>query len=81
MNNDSYDESNYAKLVSNSLGIENKVAEFDDEAIIQSLDIIENKLDEPLSDPSILPTFLLSKFAKEDVKNNIKIAKTIKEIK
>lgn len=68
MNNDSYDESNYAKLVSNSLGIENKVAEFDDEAIIQSLDIIENKLDEPLSDPSILPTFLLSKFAREDVK-------------
>jgi len=68
MNNDSYDESSYAKLVANSLGIENKVAEFDDEAIISSLDIIEKKLDEPLSDPSILPTFLLSKFAKEEVK-------------
>ena len=32
------------------------------------MDIIEKKLDEPLSDPSILPTFLLSKFAKEEVK-------------
>ena len=68
MNNDSYDESIYAKIVAESLGIENKIAEFDDEAIISSLNIIENLLDEPLSDPSILPTFLLSKFAKEEVK-------------
>jgi len=68
MSNDSYDESAYAKLVADSLGIENKMAEFDDDAIIQSLDIIEKKLDEPLSDPSIFPTFLLSRFAKEDVK-------------
>ena len=68
MNNDSYDESIYAKLVADSLGIENKIAHFDNDAIIQSLNIIENKLDEPLSDPSILPTFLLSKFAKEEVK-------------
>ena len=68
MDNDSYDESKYAKLVANSLGIKNYIAEFDDDAILKSLDFVENKLDEPLSDPSILPTFLLSKFAKEQVK-------------
>ena len=68
MDNDSYDESKYAKLVADSLGIKNYIAEFDDNAILESLDLVESKLDEPLSDPSILPTFLLSKFAKEQVK-------------
>ena len=68
MGNDSYDESKYAKLVADSLGMKNYIAEFDDDAILQSLDFVESKLDEPLSDPSILPTFLLSKFAKEHVK-------------
>ena len=68
MNNDSYDESEHAKLVADNLGMKNYIAAFDDAAILQSLSLIENKLDEPLSDPSILPTFLLSKFAKEHVK-------------
>jgi len=68
MENDTYDESNYAKLVADRLGIKNNIAEFNDNEIIKSLEIIENKMDEPLSDPSILPTFLLSKFAKENVK-------------
>ena len=68
MGNDTYDESSYAKLVADKLGIENKVAEFNDHEIIKSLEIIEKKMDEPLGDPSILPTFLLAKFAKESVK-------------
>ena len=68
MENDTYDESSYAKLVADKLGIENKVAEFDNHEIIKSLELIEKKMDEPLGDPSILPTFLLSKFAKESVK-------------
>jgi len=68
MASDSYDESKYAKLVANHLGIENNIAEFDNNEIINSLKVIEDKLDEPLSDPSILPTFLLSKFAKKQVK-------------
>ena len=68
MENDSYDESNFAKLVANSLGIKNYVAEFDNTEILKSLNFIEKKMDEPLSDPSILPTYLLSKFAKQNVK-------------
>ena len=68
MENDTYDESNYAKLVANKLGIENSIAEFNSNEIMKSLEIVENKMDEPLGDPSILPTFLLSKFAKESVK-------------
>jgi asparagine synthase (glutamine-hydrolysing) len=68
MKNDTYDESSYAKLVAEKLGIQNNIAEFNSNEIIKSLEIIENKMDEPLGDPSILPTFLLSKFAKESVK-------------
>ena len=68
MENDTYDESNYAKLVADKLGIKNNIAEFNDNEIIRSLEVIEKKMDEPLGDPSILPTFLLSKFAKESVK-------------
>lgn len=68
MGNDTYDESKFAKLVANSLGIKNCVAEFDNNEILSSLDFIEKRMDEPLSDPSILPTYLLSKFAKQDVK-------------
>jgi len=68
MENDTYDESSYAKLVADKLGIENKVAEFNNHEIIKSLELIEKKMDEPLGDPSILPTFLLSKFAKESIK-------------
>ena len=68
MSNDSYDESSHANIVSDYLGIDNKIAEFDNQAIISSLEVIEKKLDEPLSDPSILPTYLLSKFAKQHVK-------------
>ena len=68
MENSSYDESKFANLVANKLGIKNKTAQFNNKEIIKSLDFIENKMDEPLSDPSLLPTFLLSKFAKENVK-------------
>ena len=68
MENDTYDESKYAKLVAKSIGIKNNIAEFNNSEILQSLDFIENKMDEPLGDPSILPTYLLSKFAKESVK-------------
>tara|TARA_B100001059_G_C17826929_1_gene581983 strand:- start:1076 stop:2956 length:1881 start_codon:yes stop_codon:yes gene_type:complete len=68
MENDTYDESRYAKLVAEKLGIKNNIAEFNNNEIIKSLETIENKMDEPLGDPSILPTFLLSKFAKENVK-------------
>jgi len=68
MNNSSYDESNYAKIVANVIGIKNKVADFDNNSIMESVEFIEDNMDEPLSDPSIFPTYLLSKFARTEVK-------------
>lgn len=63
----SFDESSYARLVSNFLGT------IHHEHIIRTKDCLNvipeiySKLDEPMADPSILPSFLLSKFAKEKI--------------
>ena len=46
MDSNSYDESAYAKLAAQKLGIDNKIAEFDNNSILNSLEIIEKKLDE-----------------------------------
>ncbi|MFQ5998822.1 MAG: asparagine synthetase B family protein, partial [Candidatus Bathyarchaeia archaeon] len=63
----SYDESKFARLAAESLGLpltteifsENDMAELVSEAI--------GDLDEPLADPSVVPTFLLSRFARKYV--------------
>lgn len=63
----SFDESVYAKQVAEFLGTEHyeKILEAKD-----SIDIIPkvlSTLDEPMADASIIPTYLLSKFTKENV--------------
>ena len=68
MHNSSYDESKYAELVSSHLNIKNHSFYLNEEDLIDSLLEIENKLDEPINDPSIIPTYLVSKFAKQHVK-------------
>ncbi len=68
MENDSFDESNYAKETANYLGIKNLTMTFEKKSIMDSIKVVEENLDEPLGDSSILPTFLVSKFAKEHVK-------------
>ena len=68
MHNSSYDESKYAELVSSHLNIKNHSFYLNEEDLLDSLLEIENKLDEPINDPSIIPTYLVSKFAKQHVK-------------
>tara|TARA_B100000686_G_scaffold149590_1_gene156867 strand:+ start:30869 stop:32740 length:1872 start_codon:yes stop_codon:yes gene_type:complete len=68
LSDETYDESQYGKIVSNSLGIENYIIEADKNLLINTLNEIESKIDEPLGDPSLLPTFIVSKFAKKHVK-------------
>jgi asparagine synthase (glutamine-hydrolysing) len=63
----SFDESSHAKRVSDFLGINNhlKILNLDD---VKSLcPQILAKLDEPIADASILPTYFLSEFAKKHV--------------
>ena len=66
--NQSYDESYYARIVSEHLGLKNQSISISNQELLNSLDSIENNIDEPINDPSIIPTYLISKFAKESVK-------------
>ena len=63
----SYDESKYARLVANHFGTDHH------EQILSAVDAgkllpsIVSLLDEPMSDPSIVPTYLLSEVTRRDV--------------
>ena len=68
MDNKSYDESEYASIVSKHLEIKNHTLLLQEKDLLESLSHIENKIDEPISDPSIIPTYLVCKLAKRYVK-------------
>jgi asparagine synthase (glutamine-hydrolysing) len=63
----SFDESKWARLVAKRLGTEHYERIFSLGEIRNLIQLVFNKLDEPLADASILPTYLLSKTAKEKV--------------
>ncbi len=68
MDNESYDESEFASVVSKHLKIKNHILLLKESDLLNSLSDIEKKIDEPLNDPSIIPTYLVSKLAKRHVK-------------
>jgi asparagine synthase (glutamine-hydrolysing) len=61
-----FDESRFAKEVAKAIGTihHERVVEADPHLIVETLSKI---LDQPFADSSIIPTFLLSKFAREEV--------------
>ena len=64
----SFDESSYARRVASHLGTDHHERSFSAEHVLELLPEVARWLDEPFSDASILPTFLLSRFAREQVK-------------
>lgn len=64
-NNSSYDESKYSQMVANNFGLSHESIRFDlsDELLETCL----QTLDQPLADPSILPTLVLSQITKKQV--------------
>lgn len=64
----SFDESKYAKLVAKRLGTEHYEENFSVNDVYDLYDQITDKLDEPLADPSLFPTYKLSKWASGHVK-------------
>ena len=68
MDNKSYDESEFANVVTKYLKIKNHTLLLQERDLLNSLSDIEKKIDEPLNDPSIIPTYLVSKLAKNHVK-------------
>lgn len=63
----SYDESSMARMVAEHLGTEHHERIFTAEAMRDVLPQVAAILDEPFGDASLLPTYLLSAFAREQV--------------
>ena len=63
----SYDESSMARMVAKHLGTEHHERLFTAEAMRDVLPQVAAVLDEPFGDASLLPTYLLSAFAREQV--------------
>jgi asparagine synthase (glutamine-hydrolysing) len=63
----SYDESHYARMVAASIGSRHHERVVGLELAIHELPALLGKLDEPFADPSVLPTYMLARFAREHV--------------
>ena len=64
----SFDESAHARAVARHLGTDHHERTFSAETVYELLPEVAGWLDEPFGDASILPTHLLSRFARSEVK-------------
>jgi asparagine synthase (glutamine-hydrolysing) len=63
----SFDESGYARDVAAAFGSHHREQQLSLQSAAMSVNDILARMDEPLGDPSLLPTFMLSKFARQHV--------------
>jgi asparagine synthase (glutamine-hydrolysing) len=63
----SFDESSYARLVAAHLGTQHFEERFTERHMLEIVPEIPQLLDEPLGDGSLIPTFLLSRFTRQHV--------------
>ena len=63
-----FDESRYARMVAERLDVEWVTETLHERNLIDVMDVALDFIDEPLADPSYLPTFLLSRLASRHVK-------------
>ena len=63
----SYDESKVAKSVAEYFGTEHFEKKLDPDSVYGVLPQVVARLDEPFADPSVLPTYILSQFARQKV--------------
>ena len=64
----SYDESGPAAVVTRHFRTTHRAVPADPGNLRRALDVVSERLDEPLGDPAVLPTYLLSEAASRDVK-------------
>jgi asparagine synthase (glutamine-hydrolysing) len=62
-----FDESSHARLVADHLGVDHQIRVLDMQKAQDLVPTVLGRLDEPLGDASILPTYMLSAFAREQV--------------
>jgi asparagine synthase (glutamine-hydrolysing) len=63
-----FDESDYARLVARQIGSDHVEERLEPRNLLDVVDVALAHLDEPLADPSYLPTFLVSRLASAHVK-------------
>jgi len=63
----SYDERRHAERLADHVGSSHLTVCADDEALMGALDVIADRVAEPVADPAILPTYLLAEAAREHV--------------
>jgi asparagine synthase (glutamine-hydrolysing) len=63
-----FDESSYARMVARQLNVEHITETLHDRNLLDIVDLALDGLDEPIADPSFLPTFALSRLAARHVK-------------
>jgi asparagine synthase (glutamine-hydrolysing) len=63
-----FDESRYSTLVARRIGSRHVEERLTEANLLEVIDLALARLDEPLADPSYLPTFLLSRLASSQVK-------------
>jgi asparagine synthase (glutamine-hydrolysing) len=66
--NASFDESAYARMMAERLDVEWICETLHERNLLDVMDVALDHIDEPLADPSFLPTFLLSRLAARHVK-------------
>lgn len=64
----SFNEEPYANLVARHFGTRHHVLAADEKNLREALDILAGHLDEPVADPAVIPTYLLSRFARTEIK-------------
>lgn len=64
----SFDEGQFAAIVARQLGTDHREGSFSVKDVISDFNEISQKLDEPFADPSLFPTYKLSKFTRKYVK-------------
>ena len=63
-----FDERDHAALAARTLGTRHRTLEITPALFLEGIRDLAPLLDEPLADPALVPTFLLSRFARDEVK-------------
>jgi asparagine synthase (glutamine-hydrolysing) len=63
-----FNEESYAQFVARHFNTRHHVVAADEPAMRGALDFLANHLDEPIADPAVIPTYLMSRFARSEIK-------------
>ncbi|MGE5325498.1 MAG: asparagine synthase (glutamine-hydrolyzing), partial [Deltaproteobacteria bacterium] len=63
-----FNEEPYAQLVARHFKTRHHVVTADEPAMRSALDFLAGHLDEPVADPAVIPTYLMSRFARSEIK-------------